>query len=321
MSSFSLPAAMLLITATSLPLSRPYRRILARTLPSYSKSPTTEADYARIFASDPVPAKNTRPPSMVLEQDPWQYQLFRSPGSGNPYAEMTNWYLQSWRESDVDEDIAHWGITYREYVDEYVRQFSELIPISQGMRVFESAVGSGWLIRGLLELKAADDGVDDGLESVEWNGNDILPDALSLARRDVPGGQFVLGDSANLTWVPKAAYDVAVCGYIEPSPDAIVAGGYLLTEVQDWVGNWVKQMTRLVKPGGVVCVGAVQEVLEAYDLSEKIVSSWWEESARSDAYGWGVDPDLVTTRALRSDLLEREWGPRYCVRLIKNKAA
>ena len=34
-------------------------------------------------------------------------------------------------------------------------------------------------------------------------------------------------------------------------------------------------------------------------------------------YGWGCDPSSVTTRRLRSALLEREWGPRYCVYMTK----
>ena len=44
-------------------------------------------------------------------------------------------------------------------------------------------------------------------EGVAWAGNDILPDALRVARREIPGGNFVLSDSANLTWVPPHMYE------------------------------------------------------------------------------------------------------------------
>jgi SAM-dependent methyltransferase len=281
------------------------------------RSPTTEEEYARIFSGDNNGGGggDDEIGASILQQDPWQLELLRSPSKKqNPYHEMVQWYLTSWRESSVEEDIAHWGIPYSDYVREYVDPFSELIPISRGDKVYDSAVGSGWLIRGLLELKQQ--AVDDW-STVQWYGNDILPDALRIARREVPGGTFVLGDSANLTFIPDASFDVAMCGYIEPSPDALIAGGYNLNAIRDWVGNWVAQMSRLIKPGGHLSIGAVQEVLESYDRSEKITAAWWEECARNDCYGWGCDPSSVTTRRLRSALLEREWGPRYCVYMTK----
>ena len=108
-------------------------------------------------------------------------ELLRSPSKKqNLYHEMVQWYLTSWRESSVEEDIAHWGIPYSDYVREYVDPFSELIPISRGDKVYDSAVGSGWLIRGLLELKQQ--AVDDW-STVQWYGNDILLDALRISSR------------------------------------------------------------------------------------------------------------------------------------------
>ena len=49
-------------------------------------------------------------------------------------------------------------------------------------------VGNGWLIRSLSELRP------EASEGVAWAGNDIIPDALRVARQMVPGGNFVLGD-------------------------------------------------------------------------------------------------------------------------------
>mmetsp|Transcript_14687 Transcript_14687/g.21721 ORF Transcript_14687/g.21721 Transcript_14687/m.21721 type:complete len:346 (-) Transcript_14687:446-1483(-) len=293
------------------------------------KITTTEEDYARIFGNINDDKSTITSPtitsSLLLEQDPWQEELILRKNS--PYNEMCMWYLQCMRESNVHEDIAHWGIPYRTYVDEYVKEFAELIPIRPGDRVFDSAVGSGWLIRGLVELNEQqqqdDDGIDENEDwdnSVEWFGNDILPDALNLARRDISNGQFVLADSANLTWAPANTFDSAICGYIEPSPDALVAAGYEPTAVQEWFGNWVAQMARLVRPGGHVCIGAVQTPLALGPTHrEQLRKEWWKKAARGDVYGWDVNPESVVIRPLTSKLLKKEWDQRYCVRMTKKQ--
>ena len=70
------------------------------------------------------------------------------------------------------------------------------------------------------------------MREITWHGNGVLPEALALARCDLPGGAFCLGDSANLTWVrDQAPYDAVLCGYLEPGFDPFMIDG--------WLGNWV----------------------------------------------------------------------------------
>ena len=281
--------------------------------------PKSMFDTCRCFRSSKRQIRSTenRVAEFVLEQDEWQREVLKSGLSkANPHREMVQWYLENWRASSVDEDLAHWGVPFAVYREEYVKEFAKIIPLKAGDLVFDSATGSGWLIKSLLD-EIQEQGRFDLSSKVRWFGNDIIPDALRLARRDIPLGQFVLSDSANLTWIPTESFDVSICGYIEPSPDAIIASGFALNALHDWVGNWVAQMARIVKPGGYVCVGALQDELESYDRSEKIVDSWWEDMAKSDKYGWSVDPNLICIRQLTSKALKDEWGSRYCIQMIK----
>lgn len=275
-----------------------------------SASETAEEYYARIFYDNDSEKKQPRDLdedsqySFKLEQDSWQEARLRSRGS--PFREVSEWYLKAWRMSGIEEDIGNWGVSYRTYVEEYVRDFASLIDINEKddrqRTIFESAVGSGWLIRGLMEVKST-------CNSVQWYGNDILPDALRLARRDIPGGNFVLADSTNLTWIPSETFDDCICGYLEASSDVLDASGYPPNDKRNWFGNWVYQMARLVRPGGQICVGAI--------MIEHIEPEWWIEAAKSDDYDWCVDPKSIKILHLDSDILKDKWGNRYCVRLCK----
>ena len=70
-------------------------------------------------------------------------------------------------------------------------------------------------------------------------------------------------------------------------------------------------------------MGAIQRELVSYDAgpladlglppTDSLDMGWWRESASSDEWGWGVDPDSVLVQAMESELLAAEWGPRYCV--------
>ena len=99
----------------------------------------------------------------LVQQDLTQAEALR--GRGSPYRELTNWYLAHWRESGVEDDISHWGVDYATYASEYVKEFAKLIPLDDlrgGSRVWESAVGAGWLIRGLI------DHAPGSTEEVQW---------------------------------------------------------------------------------------------------------------------------------------------------------
>ena len=70
-------------------------------------------------------------------------------------------------------------------------------------------------------------------------------------------------------------------------------------------------------------MGAIQRELVSYDgggladlglpPTDSLDMGWWRESASSDEWGWGVDPDSVVVQAMESEVLAAEWGPRYCV--------
>jgi hypothetical protein len=287
------------------PALSPNSELWAFSLPLQTTPIPSEAELVPI-AVPPCAAQEGSP---MLTQDRHQYEMLRDEGSA--YNELTSWYLEHWRESAVEDDLSHWGVTYRTYADEYVKAFASMMILEPGSQVFESAVGAGWLIRAIQESQP------EASQGIKWAGNDILvsphpalfrltlprsaaprltppylleymciaqPEALAVARRDIPDGNFVLGlvyegstplqptpnalsqptpvthpnpgqppayacsDSANLTgWAPLNAYDMSICGYIEPSPDALEAAGFTPTAVREWFGNWVRQMCAITK--------------------------------------------------------------------------
>lgn len=72
-------------------------------------------------------------------------------------------------------------------------------------------------------------------------GVDVSAGMLTLARRRVPGAEFVRGDAAALPF-PDGAFDVAVCA----------AGVFFLPDMPDGVREWA----RVVRPGGRVVVSS-----------------------------------------------------------------
>jgi SAM-dependent methyltransferase len=212
--------------------------------------------------------------------------------------------------SPVEDDLSNWGIDFETYQSEYVTQLSSSLAILPGDSVFESACGTGWFIRALKNL------LPEQSKGVRWYGNDVLPHAIAVARRDIPKGTFCLANSANLSWVPPGIFDFAVCGYLEPSRTAQLLGNGGPTELRDWCGNWVQQMCLLTKPGGWIFVGALHPALE--NGGDPVQEGWWVEVARLDSYGWGVDPTSVRIEELTSPILTHgAWGPRYNVYMQK----
>ena len=196
----------------------------------------------RVRAASGVSLASSEAP--CLECDPWQEVAMPV-----KYAALVRWYEAHARASAIPEDLGRWGVTYREYVDEFVCTVAPELPIAPRDAVFESAVGAGWLLRGLREALPREVG-----DTVRWAGNDLIPAALDAARAglgDSAGGGACLcvGDSANLTgWVPRARFDVSLCGYLEARP--LYGREPHLASEAAWRGHWVAQMAAITRAGG-----------------------------------------------------------------------
>ena len=225
------------------------------------------------------------------------------------YRNLRRWYEAEAAASAEPEAIGHWGITYRQYVDEFVAETADAMELRVGDTVFESAVGAGWLLRGLRELLPS-----SLRDTIRFAGNDILPLALALAVRGLqsstaPPPVLCVGDSANLTtWVRGGSFDAVLCGYLQP-------GAMDGEDPHAWSGNWVAQMAWCAKPGGLIFIGNnhVPTLPRPGRRGGGTPESWWVESARHNTYGWDVDPDSVRVKVLGSAFLTEKWGPRYSV--------
>ena len=254
-------------------------------------------------ALQPGRQRYTTPPRCALECCEWQAQH-----CATTYGRVVDWY-----EGGGAADVGNWGVAYDDY-EAFVDEVAPRLGLAAGDAVFESAVGAGWLLRGLRRR----------LGALRVAGNDVSSAALDEARRALPDGVFCVGDSLNLSWVPRRSYDAALCGYVE-------AGAATGKAEAELTGRWVREMARLVKPGGVVFVGNIRPPRAEADAgaglylkpppgaepAEEVTRDWWREAAASDAYGWGVDAAATELLDLRSPTLVREWGPRYSVVMRK----
>ena len=233
--------------------------------------------------------------------------------------------VRDWYENDgAIADLGNWGVDYRAYVEGFVADIADGLDLEAGSRVFESAVGEGWLLRGLEErLPAAVAG------TLRYAGNDISPVALEAARDALASSSSssfcgCVGDSLNLSWVDPGSFDAALCGYVECGTARTPAAEAEVT------GRWVAEMARLVAAGGRVFVGNVQRPRERPDAAAGlylrppsdaaaaasdagVTEDWWRTCAESDCYGWGVDPASVRLQPLADPALTSEWGLRYHV--------
>lgn len=224
------------------------------------------------------------------------------------YRNLRQWYEARHAASTDPDDIGHWQVTYEQYL-EFVAEVADEIDLRPGDAIFESAVGAGWLLRGLRDVLPPEVG-----DTLRLAGNDIIPLAIEIAQRGLksaaaasPPPVLCLGDSSDLTWVPPASFDVVVCGYLENK--AVSAGG------EEWAGNWVSQMAWCAKPGGQLVVGNNHVPCGGSDPDNNFgpPPSWWKAAAESDRFGWGIDPASVRAVPLRSASLREVWNDRYCV--------
>ena len=88
-----------------------------------------------LLSTPSAPARRVPLATPCLECDPWQELAMPA-----KYAELVRWYEAHARQSEIPEDLGRWGVTYREYVDEFVAAVAGELPIAPRDAVFESAV-------------------------------------------------------------------------------------------------------------------------------------------------------------------------------------
>jgi len=230
------------------------------------------------------------------------------------YRNLRLWYEAEHADSVNPGDIGHWEVDYEQYVD-FVEEVAGAMELRPGDAVYESAVGPGWLLRGLREVLPVNTS-----STLRLVGNDIMPMAIESAIRELessiaPKPVLCLGDSANLSWVPSAAFDAVLCGYLENKAVGAEGG--------NWAGNWVCQMAWCAKPGALIFIGNnhMPSSSSALDPEANFVPTqrWWIDAAESDRFGWGVDPASVRFVPLRSGQLRKAWGERYSVFMRRDK--
>jgi hypothetical protein len=260
-----------------------------------------------------VVGATVRPPQIVGAVQPppcLVCDAFQAKHVREKYRNLRRWYEDfALKTMGEQESIGHWGVSYAEYA-EFVAEVAGGMELRAGDAVFESAVGNGWLLRGLRQELTA-----EVADTLRLAGNDIIPMALDLAQARLasdgaPPPVLCLGDSANLTgWVERGSFDAVLCGYLEPN-----TGGH------EWAGNWVRQMAWCARPGGLVFLGnnfAPTPQRPGTSGSGVLPLSWWRDAAVSDKYGWGVEPESVRLQPLRSPALRAAWGERYSVFMRK----
>ena len=222
-----------------------------------------------------------RPPQLVT-QCAWQKNHC---ATAPQFRDVREWY-----EGDA-HGSGNWGVTYRRYVDGFVKAVADDLELKDGSTIFT-----------LMEVA----------------GNDVSSVALEACQRELPWGSFAVGDSLNLTWV-DTQFDAVLCAYVEtgeaPTPQA---------EAQV-TGAWVREMCRLAKPGGRVFVGNVRpprgmvdEAAGAYlkPPDDLVTEAWWANAA--GRYAWDVEDVRIVP--LTDETLLAEWGPRYHVFMRKKRA-
>ena len=236
------------------------------------------------------------PPPKLVKQCAWQQTHC---ATAPQFRNVVQWY-----EGDA-HGSGNWGVTYRRYVDGFVKAVAQDLQIEDGAHVFESAVGEGWFLSGLYECLDV---------SFDVAGNDVSMKAIEECRMELPWGSFAVGDSLNLTWVSPQSFDAVICAYVEPGENENEA------EVTE---QWVREMCRLAKPNARVFVGNVRPPRGVTDAaagsylkppSDLVTEAWWEAKATD----WGVD-DVRIVPLTDATLLE-EWGPRYHVFMRKRAA-
>jgi len=133
-------------------------------------------------------------------------------------------------------------------------------------------------------------------------------------------GRFCQGDSTNLYYVPSSSFDMVYTGYIDPLVDPLLleerTGDWktkrkfckaednslekMISDIdqraqEDWYALWVREMLRIVKPGGAVVIEMVSHpfCLHWNDWGG-VRKRFWRGGVKR--YGWDVDPLSIEIR-------------------------
>jgi hypothetical protein len=227
-------------------------------------------------------------------------------------------FMSEFRDSNFDA----WGHTYSDIKNQSTPFKSKYYPpnLKNGDTIYESACGIGLNLYMTLEILQK-----QGIEHLIVYGNEYIDVSTQkanavfdhIAPAKSKKGIICTADSAHLEFIPSGAFDLVYTGYITPLSDPLKFGeanskkyvdlckidksweGQKLVEAgqekqESWYGYWVAEMSRIAKPGRPVIVEQVSyPYCEALFDWGGVSQNFWHESAKSNKYGWNIDPDSI----------------------------
>lgn len=277
----------------------------------------------------------------AINQNDEQFEKYYANASRQITTNETE-FLATFRDMHFDD----WGFSYEEVkagMEEFKARYYAPY-LHNGSTIYESACGIGLNLYMTLEILRD----RANLTNLVVYGNDYVQDSVTkanwLLERVAPAeatkGVVCAGDSSNLSHVPSNAFDLVYTGYLTPLLDPLNLhpdNGYTLygeicssldnetdwmgkklNEVmqqrqEDWHGNWVREMARIVKPGGPVII---EQIALPYcsDRSDwgGVDQDFWTKHAMANTYQWNVDPKSIEFA------VEQVFKTRYNVFMLKN---
>ena len=143
-------------------------------------------------------------------------------------------YVQSWYDDYGDRESQRWSKSpaFRMQYDIYVRHLRQRV--SPGMRLLDCGSGPGTFARIAMELGA------------RVTCLDLSPVQLAACRESAPGADdYVLGTITDLSCFADASFDICL------------ALGGPLSYCFDHVGVAIRELSRVIRPGGLLGVSVM----------------------------------------------------------------
>ena len=236
-------------------------------------------------------------------------------------------FLETFRTTKFDD----WGRPYEKIKNGMYHWKSTKYPqyLKDGDSIYESACGIGLNLYMTLEILKETKGIENlyvyGNEYVDISAYKANAVFDNIAPAHAKKGVICPGDSGNLFFVPSNSFDLVYTGYISPILDPLhfdlptLDDNYKRLDIlckahkqgtedwkletlyrvqdqkqKDWYGNWIKEMTRIAKPG----VPVIVEQISVPYCEEKrdwggVNQKWFKDAVYNNTYGWNVQPDSL----------------------------